>query len=117
MSSSLCGRCGAARDLQDNFCRVCGHQFTVNLPTPSAPALPVKSVPLPPSLIGGVAVLALSTGLEWMMRRMANNAVRRAGRALIGPAPSQSPIRPERRAAPDVTVDEVLYVRKVQLRR
>jgi hypothetical protein len=116
MSSSLCSRCGAARDLQDNFCRSCGHQFTVNLPARSAAALPVKASQLPPSLIGGVAVLALSTGLEWMMRRMANNAVRRAGRALVGPAP-QRPIRPDRQQAHDVTVDEVLYVRKVQLRR
>jgi hypothetical protein len=116
MNAPRCSRCGAARDLQDNFCRACGHQFTVNLPARSAATLPVKASPLPPSLIGGVAVLALSTGLEWMMRRMANSAVQRAGRALVGTAP-QRPVRARRQTPDDVTVDEVLYVRKVQLRR
>ena len=100
----------------DNFCRACGHQFTVNLPSVRASNLPaVKRSSLPPSLVGSVAVLAVGTGLEWLARRMVGQAARAAGRALIGsdqPAPTKPATRQD-----DVTVDEVLYVRKVQLRR
>ncbi len=71
---------------------------------------------LPPSLIGSVAVLAVGTGLEWLARRMAGNAARAAGRALVS---SDRPPPPSTRQAqsPDVTIDEVVYVRKVQVRR
>jgi hypothetical protein len=69
--------------------------------------------------VGSVAVLAVGTGIEWLARRMAGSAARAAGRALIGgqdsavvaTTPKPAP-RPD-----DVTVDEFLYVRKVQLRR
>lgn len=75
----------------------------------------VKQGGLPPSLIGSVAVLAVGTSLEWLARRMVGSAARAAGRALVGaeakvatkPAPQKD----------DVTIDEVLYIRKVQLRR
>jgi hypothetical protein len=62
-----------------------------------------------------MAVLAVGTGLEWLARRMVGSAARAAGRALIGDesAPTAKPA-PRR---DDVTVDEILYVRKVQLRR
>jgi hypothetical protein len=111
-----CGRCSARRDTGDNFCRGCGHQFTVNLPAVQPRNLPALRRGLPPSLVGSVAVLAVGTGIEWLARRMAGSAARAAGRALVGQdrslTPSPRPPRPD-----DVTVDEVLYVRKVQLRR
>jgi len=101
----------------DNFCRACGHQFTVNLPAVRSTGLPAvkRGGGLPPSLVGSVAVLAVGTGLEWFARRMVGQAARAAGRALVGTAQPEPP-KPAPR--PDnVTVDEVLYVRKVQLRR
>jgi len=111
-----CGRCGAKRDTIDNFCRRCGHQFTVNLPAVRSQNLPALRRSLPPSLVGSVAVLAVGTGIEWLARRMAGSAARAAGRALIGQDRSVAPTR--RPSSPDdVTVDELLYVRKVQLRR
>jgi hypothetical protein len=71
---------------------------------------------LPPSLVGSVAVLAVGTGIEWLARRMAGSAARAAGRALVSSnrpnPPAKSSTQPD-----SVTVDEVLYVRKVQLRR
>jgi hypothetical protein len=75
----------------------------------------VKRSSLPPSLVGSVAVLAVGTGLEWLARRMVGQAARAAGRALIGAdnTPSAKPVPRQ----DTVTVDEVLYVRKVQLRR
>jgi hypothetical protein len=111
-----CGRCGAARDTADNFCRRCGHQLTVNLPAVSARNLPAVRKNLPPSLVGSVAVLAVGTGLEWLARRMAGSAARAAGRALIGQERPVIPAKPVARNG-DVTIDEILYVRKVQLRR
>jgi hypothetical protein len=111
-----CGRCGAERDTSDNYCRRCGHQLTVNLPAVRARNLPAVRRSLPPSLVGSVAVLAVGTGIEWLARRMAGSAARAAGKALVG---QERPITPARHTPrPDeVTVDEVLYVRKVQLRR
>ena len=116
MDTVSCGRCGVRRDVGDNFCRACGHQFTVNLPAVRATGLPaVKRGRLPPSLIGSVAVLAVGTGLEWLTRRVVGQAARAAGRALIG---ADTPETPKPAPRPDnVTVDEFLYVRKVQLRR
>jgi hypothetical protein len=61
-------------------------------------------------------VLAVGTGLEWLARRMAGSAARAAGRALVGADRTPS-TKPAPRPDGDVTVDEVLYVRKVQLRR
>jgi len=114
-----CNRCGASRDTTDNFCRKCGHQLTITVPAvrPGSSALPAKSAPLPTSVVGGVAVLALTTGVEWVMRRMANNAARAAGRALVTRNSTPLPAKGVSAAAPDVTVDEIVYVRKVQLRR
>jgi hypothetical protein len=104
------------RDVGDNFCRACGHQFTVNLPAVRSANLPaLKRGGLPPSLVGSVAVLAVGTGLEWLARRMVGQAARAAGRALIG-ADNPEPPKPAPRTD-NVTVDEFLYVRKVQLRR
>ena len=117
-----CSRCGAVCESEDNFCRRCGHQLTITLPAVRAQTLPVRrqTLPatLPPSLVGSVAVLALGTGLEWLARRLANNAVRAAGRAIVArdnaaPAATTKPSPP----ASDVTVNEFVYVRKVQLRR
>jgi hypothetical protein len=121
MEPLSCSRCKAPRDQSDNFCRACGHQFTINLPAlrrAEGPAgrrsdLPALRSPFPPSLIGSVAVLAVGTGLEWLARRAAGSAARSVGRALIG-----SEKRPQKQSTPSaVSVDEVLYVRKVQLRR
>ncbi len=111
-----CGHCDMPRDVGDNFCRCCGHQFTVNLPAVHESKLPaVRRGGLPPSLVGSVAVLAVGTSLEWLARRMVGSAARAAGRALIGSDRSETQ-KPAPRSD-DVTVDEVLYVRKVQLRR
>ena len=71
---------------------------------------------LPPSVIGSVAVLAVGTGLEWLARRMAGSAARAAGRALVSTDRPQPPV-PRRTRDADVTIDEVVYVRKVQVRR
>ncbi len=112
-----CGRCGVRRDVGDNFCRACGHQFTANLPAVKESRLPtVKSGGLPPSLLGSVAVLAVGTSLEWLARRMVGSAARAAGRALVG-ANRSEPSKPVSPRSDDVTVDEILYIRKVQLRR
>ena len=116
MDAVSCGRCGATRETTDNFCRRCGHQFTVNLPAVRSRSLPAVRRTLPPSLVGSVAVLAVGTGIEWLARRMAGSAARAAGRALIGQDRSVTAAKPAPRPE-DVTVDEVLYVRKVQLRR
>ena len=115
VTSLHCTRCGLAREIDDNFCRRCGHQFTANLPVVQTPnLLPVKARAIPPSLVGSVAVLAVGTGIEWLARRLAKTAAIAAGRALVG----QSGQPAARRTAPDdVTVNEMLYVRKVQLRR
>jgi hypothetical protein len=118
VDSLRCGRCDAVRDTQDNFCRACGHQFTVNLPVVRESRLPARATrsSLPPSLVGSVAVLAVGTGIEWLARRMANSAARAAGRALVGAAKPQPPaVRPT--AARGVVIDEVVYVRKVEVRR
>jgi hypothetical protein len=112
-----CSRCGGDRDTQDNFCRACGHQFTVNLPAVRESRLPARTNrAIPPSLVGSVAVLAVGTGIEWLARRMAGLAARAAGRALIG---GERPLPPARRnsESQSVTVDEVIYVRKVEVRR
>jgi hypothetical protein len=112
-----CGRCGNPRDQADNFCRRCGHQLTVNLPAVRPRNLPIRVQSLPPSLVGSVAVLAVGTGLEWLARRLVGNASRAAGRALIGRDNSPATTRPAKPTSPDVSVNEVLYVRKVELRR
>ena len=64
-----------------------------------------------------MALLAVSTGVEWALRRMAGNAARSAVRSLV-PGASNGVSRPVKAEGPrDLTVDEFLYVRKVQLRR
>ena len=104
------------RDVGDNFCRACGHQFTVNLPAVKPSRLPaLRRGGLPPSLVGSVAVLAVGTSLEWLARRMVGSAARAAGRALVGE--DRVPTTKPAPRSDDVTVDEILYVRKVQLRR
>ena len=117
MEKLSCGRCGAIRDTQDNFCRACGHQLTVNLSAVRESRLPVRpSRAIPPSLVGSVAVLAVGTGIEWLARRMAGSAARAAGRALVGAERAPPPVtRPS--ASQSVTIDEVVYVRKVEVRR
>jgi hypothetical protein len=115
-----CARCTAPRDDADNFCRRCGHQFTVNLPAVRNVGLPQRQQQsgLPPSIVGSVALLALGTGAEWLARRLAGTAVRSATKAVLGrernlPATTTPTVAPTKA----VTVDEVLYIRKVQLHR
>jgi hypothetical protein len=86
------------------------------------PALPARAVTLPPSMVGSIAVLAVGTGLEWLARRLASNAARAAERALTTrEARPPAAIRPRSIQVSDsnaaVTVDEMVYVRKVQVRR
>ena len=118
MSDLRCSRCEFVRDTNDNFCRRCGHQFTVNLPAVRSVGLPQvqRSRAIPPSLVGSVAVLALGTGAEWLARRLAGSATRAVARKMLG-GNSQVPAKAQTPAPRDVTVDEVLYVRKVSLRR
>lgn len=121
MDTPNCNRCGTVRDTTDNFCRKCGHQLTIDVPavrpvTAVQPTANPINVSIPPSVVRGVAVLALSTGVEWMLRRMAGNAAKAAGRSLI--PGTGTPAKQLKDGGPrEVTVDEFLYVRKVQLRR
>jgi hypothetical protein len=119
MTDLRCGRCELPRDTQDNFCRRCGHQFTVNLPAVRSVGLPQvqRSRAIPPSLVGSVAVLALGTTAEWLARRLAGSATRAVARKMLGGSSPQVPAKAQPSTPHDVTVDEVLYVRKVQLRR
>jgi hypothetical protein len=71
---------------------------------------------IPTSLVGSVAVLAVGTGIEWLARRMAGSAARAAGRALVGADRSLVPQK-RRPESQSVTIDEVVYVRKVEVRR
>jgi hypothetical protein len=128
-----CGRCSAPRDHADNFCRRCGHQLTVELtaaqtPLPSLrPAgLPARPQTIPRSLVGSVAVLAIGTGIEWAARRFGGTAARAAARAagraatraLVGGEHRPALPASQRHATPgSVSVDEFIYVRKVELRR
>jgi hypothetical protein len=64
--------------------------------------------------MSSVAVLAVGTGIEWLARRMAGPAARAAGRALIS---SGNRSVDRRSSDADVTIDEVVYVRKVQVHR
>jgi hypothetical protein len=67
--------------------------------------------------MSSVAVLAVGTGIEWLARRMAGPAARAAGRALISTGSGNRSVAGRRSSDPDVTVDEVVYVRKVQVHR
>ena len=110
--------------MSDNFCRKCGHQLTIDQvtvrssakPATSFQQMPTVTVPIPPAVIRGAAMLALGTGVEWMLRRMAGNAARAAGRSLV-PGGGSVPAKHLNAGPREATVDEVLYVRKVQLRR
>ncbi len=86
MDNPNCNRCGAARDVSDNFCRKCGSQLTAaTLPAirPPTQVIQARPVSIPPSVMRGVAILALSTGAEWLRRRLAGNAASAAGRSLV----------------------------------
>ncbi len=117
METLTCTRCNSTRETSDNFCRKCGHQLTITVPSVRATtaSVAVKPVSIPPSVVGGVAVLALTTGVEWVMRRMAGNAARAAGRALV--TRNSTPLPTKASAPSEVSVDEIVYIRKVQLRR
>jgi hypothetical protein len=118
MSSLKCTDCGFPRDAFDNFCRNCGRQITVNLPAVQESNLPAPVRSIPPSLVGSVALLAVGTGVEWLARRMASNAARAVGRAIVN---RELPARPARKApqrpADAITIDEIVYIRQVNLRR
>jgi hypothetical protein len=118
MTSLKCNNCGTVRDASDNFCRNCGRQITVNLPAVTESNLPAPVKAIPPSLVGSVAVLAVGTGLEWLARRMASNAARAVGRALVSREPQSPPRKKSRNSEVDaVTIDEIVYIRQVHLRR
>ena len=116
MNQLRCSHCSAPRDREDNYCRRCGRQITINLPAVRRGDLPAEPRSLPPSLVGSVAVLAIGTGLEWLARRLAGGAARGLGRALVS---QPKPPVPAKATPPSdaVTVDEFLYVRQVRLRR
>jgi hypothetical protein len=112
-----CSRCGAERSTEDNFCRRCGRELTVDLPVLRQERLPVRAQVIPPSLVGSIAVLAVGSSLEWLARRFAGTAARAAGRALVSPIrASVGPARGPSEPVPE-EIDEFLYVRKVRLRR
>lgn len=123
MSDLRCPNCRLSCDIRDNFCRNCGRQITItvpsNMPAVRAPELPAVVRSVPPSLIGSVAVLALGTGLEWAARRlssgMAKGAARAAGRALISRAGGGQPAAEA--TTPTTFVEEFLYIRQVEVRR
>jgi hypothetical protein len=111
-----CDRCSTPHEAGDNFCRRCGRGLSAGLPVvrPAA-GLPQRSRALPSSLVGSVAVLALGTGLEWVARRLMGSAARAAGRSLVTGGRDQNPT--QRQPQGEATIDELIYVRKVQLRR
>jgi hypothetical protein len=114
-----CPSCHAPRETDDNFCRRCGRQITVNLPVERASNLPTEtSGGIPASLVGSVAVLAIGTGLEGLARRMAGSAARGAARAagLALVRRDQAPVKTQAEV-PAVVVKEFFYVREVELRR
>ncbi len=86
------------------------------VPATRSRGLPFKA--LPASFVGSMAVLAVGTGLEWAARRIVPSAAKAAGRAMIGqervPATHG---KKDGKSADNISVDEVLYVRKVQIRR
>lgn len=114
MSVGYCDRCGATRDSTDNFCRRCGHSLNTRLPAVTRPAAVTRRQFLPAPLVGSLALLALGTGAEWLARRLAVSAARSASSALLSLAQ-----RPRQRRLPQQTavVDEILYVRKIEVRR
>ena len=113
MTDAFCGRCGNGSDPGDNYCRRCGNPLAVILPVVRRPALPARGqASIRPSFVGSVALLAVGTGLEWLARRVANNAAQAiVTRGAPGRRLKDAP------PAADVTVNEFMYVRKVQLRR
>ena len=122
VSDLRCPNCRLACDIGDNFCRNCGRQITIDapnsLPALRSPELPAAIRSVPPSLIGSVAVLALGSGLEWAARRMgagaAKSAARAAGRALLNRGSvKDQPATP----AATTLVEEMIYIRQVEVRR
>jgi hypothetical protein len=82
----------------------------------SSPA--AKAGQIPPSVVGSVALLVVGTGLEWIARRLARNAAGAAGRAIVGQGQDRLPANQRKNPNPEsVSVDELVYVRRVQLRR
>ena len=83
--------------------------------------VPEQSNAIAPTLLGSMVVLAAGTGLEWLARRLAGNAGRAAARALVGTqkpgARKSTAVRPTTPNSDEVSVDEFVYIRKVQLRR
>jgi hypothetical protein len=121
VNSQFCTGCGSSCEPSDNFCRRCGSALAVEAPvlrTTRLPALRQRRA-LPPSLVGSVAVLALGTTVEWVARRLAGQAARAAGRALIGGQQSNGLTASPRpaRTGDDISVDEFFYVREVRIRR
>jgi hypothetical protein len=122
MDTLRCSSCGASRDADDNFCRRCGRQITVNLPAIRQGSLPAESRGVPPSLVGSVALLALGTGLEWLARRAAGGAARTAARA-AGKAitkrdqtSSRAAVKADPETPAAMRIDEVVYIRQVHIR-
>jgi hypothetical protein len=114
-----CQRCNAPHEAGDNFCRRCGNRVVALPAVRPATAVTRRPPNLAPSLVGSVAVLALGTGLEWVARRLMAGATRSAGRALVSSEkPPRNAVQPmTRQELPTTTIDEIVYVRKVQLRR
>ena len=92
----------------------------MRLPAVTHPtAVARRSRALPRSLVGSVAVLALGTGLEWAARRVMGSAAKAAGRALVSRGDGSSVPR-ETQSLPsptETTIEELIYLRKVAVRR
>jgi len=120
-----CTRCNKDRDSADNFCRNCGLTLTPppqsQLPVVRPAAAVTTARPAPTisrSIVRSVAVLAFGTGLELVTRRLMGSAAKSAGRALTNgvlPRPSRNAAKSE--AADEVTINELVYIRKISLRR
>lgn len=116
-----CGHCGATCAQVDNYCSRCGVQLRgTGLPVPRDTYTPVPWQGTAPVVAGGVAALAAGTLLQWGLRWLARRVLRsrpllpalRQPKAADVAAPEDAPPAP-----PEGAVSEMVYYRKVVIRR
>ncbi|MCH8995001.1 MAG: hypothetical protein IH959_08575 [Chloroflexi bacterium] len=119
----LCGRCVAACDPEDNFCRHCGLSLQEQrLPSVSdsgrVPAVWQPS--LPTTIAKGAAVVAAGAVAQRLLGGLVRQAFRRGPRTVRTPAKrSQRGIEPREEAMPEDAqlVSETFLLRRIRIRR